>query len=72
MVMERGGKTRGESVGRKLFHLAWESGSDRAEIRLRTEVLHVMGWRGEEPRDRRRQIHGRLFPLVTWPLLTTQ
>lgn len=27
----------------------------------------VLGLRVIGPRDRRRQIHGRLFPLVTWP-----
>lgn len=31
----------------------------------------VLGLRLNRPRDRRRQIHGRLFPLVTWALLTT-
>jgi len=30
-----------------------------------------IGFETLKPRDRKRQIHGRLFPLVTWALLTT-
>ncbi|KAK7360013.1 hypothetical protein VNO77_01985 [Canavalia gladiata] len=41
-----------------------------AEIRIQTQVFDVLGFSLIKPRDRRRQIHGRLFPSVTWALLT--
>ena len=48
----------------KLFHFPWEGGSGRGRD---TDI----GFETLKPRDRKRQIHGRLFPLVTWALLTT-
>lgn len=59
-----------------LFHFPWEDGSDRTEGGQRYgygQSFWCIGFETKfKPRDRRRQIHGRLFPLVTWALLTTQ
>lgn len=46
------------------LHFPWEGRDTDTDTSLM--YLRVV------PRDRRRQIHGRLFPLVTWALLTAQ